>query len=422
MRKMLIGIVLVAGVVFCTCNSYAFFVGFGSAGGVEQVIKKGQEEGKVPKIPDTGETAPAGSVQHGAEVVWQKAWNGGSWDKCYGIAVDSSDNVYVTGNSFNGTNNDYLTIKYNSQGETVWQKPWNGGSGDEGRGIAVDSLGNVYVTGYFWNKGNYDYLTIKYNSSGDTVWQKARGNANWDDEGHGIAVDSYGNVYVTGEFWNGPHPDYLTIRYDSSGNTVWEMVWNGGSNDVDIGQGIAVDPSCNVYVTGYSYNGTNFDYLTVKYNPNGDTVWQKAWNGGDDDKGYGIAVDSSGNVYVTGISNNGSNYDYLTIKYNANGDTVWQKRWDSGRDDCGRGIAVDSSGNVYVAGYSSNGVDNDFVTIKYNSQGDIVWQKRWDSGDIDEAYSIAVDRAAGGLGNVYVTGSSYNGTNTDYLTIKYRQY
>ena len=134
-----------------------------------------------------------------------------------------------------------------------------------------------------------------------------------DDWGNGIAVDSSGNVYVAGKSYNGSNDDCLTIKYDStSGDTVWQKLWNGGSDDR--GNGIAVDSSGNVYVTGMS-SGLNTDCLTIKYNSSGDTVWQKLWNGGSDDMGNGIAVDSSGNVYVAGGSYNGANWDYLTIKY-----------------------------------------------------------------------------------------------------------
>ena len=98
--------------MFLQTDCHAFFTGFGFSGGADEVIKKGQDEGKIPKVPDTGETTPGGPIQHGAEVVWQKAWNGGSHDYGQGIAVDSSGNVYVTGQSYNGTDNDYLTIKY----------------------------------------------------------------------------------------------------------------------------------------------------------------------------------------------------------------------------------------------------------------------------------------------------------------------
>ena len=346
---------------------------------------------------------------NGAEVVWKKV--GGGIDAYgQGIAVDSSGNVYVTGSTYNGENDDYLTIKYNSNGDTVWQKSYDGGSysSDEGSAIAVDDTGNVYVTG----SGVPSPVTIKYNSIGDIVWQKDNREDLGMQGGYGIAVDSSGNVYVAGQAVEG---DEITIKCNSSGDIVWQK------HDGDTGFGIAVDSYGNVYVIAASENGINGDYLTTKYNSSGDTVWQKRYDSGRSDGGTAIAVDFSGNVYVTGSSWNGANNDYLTIKYNSNGDTVWQKSYDGGYEDRGSGIAVDSSGNVYVIGVScdSNG-GGDYFTIKYNSNGDTVWQKRYDSGNgmNDYGFGIAVDSS----GNVYVIGYSDTGTNRDYLTIKYRQY
>jgi len=235
-------------------------------------------------------------------------------DYSFGIAVDFSGNVYVIGFSDNGTNHDYRSIKYDSSGSIVWQKTWNGGGTDDGSGIAVDSSGNVYVTGFSDNGATYDYLTIKYDSSGDTGWVKVY-DGGYNDKGMGIAVDSSGYVYVTGQSsYDGDFPSwhYLTIKYNSNGDTVWQKGYNGGIGD--IAEGIAVDSSCNVYVTGWSHNGTTYDYLTIKYNSNGDAVWQKVYDTGGGDYSYGIAVDVLGNIYVTGYSWSNAE-DYLTIKY-----------------------------------------------------------------------------------------------------------
>ena len=240
-------ILLILAMFIFIGSANAFFVGFGSAGGVEQVIKKGQEQGVISKIP--GETTPGGGettpgpVQHGAEVVWQKTWDDGiqRTDYAKGIAVDKYGNVYVTGH----ITDNCLTIKYDTNGNKIWQEKYDSGWYECGCGITVDDTGNVYVTG--------SSVTIKYNSIGDTVWQK-------NNSGYGIAVDSSGNVYVTGT----SNEDYLTIKYNgTNGDTIWQKVYNGGN--ADYSQGIAVDSSGNVYVTGYSWNGTDCDYLTTKY-------------------------------------------------------------------------------------------------------------------------------------------------------------
>ena len=234
-----------------------------------------------------------------------------------------------------------------------------------------------------------------------------------DDLAQGIAVDDSGNVYVTGYSYNGSTYDYLTVKYNALGNIVWEDTLDNGSNDFAFGT--TVDDSGNVYVTGGSYISSNYDYLTVKYNALGNIVWVDTLDNGSNDFAFGIAVDGSGNVYVTGESYNGSTNDYLTMKYDSVGNIVWADTLDNGSNDYARGIAVDGSGNVYVTGGFSNGLNNDYLTVKYDALGNIVWADTIDNGDDDLALGIAVD----GSGNVYVTGESVIGSNYNYLTVKY---
>ncbi len=179
----------------------------------------------------------------------------------------------------------------------------------------MDASGNVYVTGRSYgafdghsNSGSYDMFLIKYNSSGTKQWSKLLGTSNY-DVGYGVSVDSSGNVYVTGKSWN----RVLLAKYNSSGLQQWSKSFGSGN-----GYGVSVDSSGNVYATGYS----GHDVLLAKYSPSGEKQWSKSFGTGSSDVGYGVSVDASGNVYVTGYSygdfdshsNSGSN-DMFLIKF-----------------------------------------------------------------------------------------------------------
>ena len=355
-------------------------------------------------------------------IQWVDTLDNGGADYAYGIAVDGSGNVYIAGKSSNGSNWDFLTVKYDSLGNIIWADTIDNGNDEYAHGVSVDRNSSVYVTGQSNNGSNWDFLTVKYDSLGNIIWADTIDNGNGDGA-FGISIGEGGNIngsyiYVTGGSYINSKWDWLTVKYDSLGNILQADTLYNNSNNYIEPAGVAVDSSGNVYVTGYSYNGSNDDYLTVKYDSLGNIVWADTLDNGIDDDAYGIAVDGSGNIYVTGYSYIGSNYDYLTVKYDSLGNIVRVDTLDNGSDDLAYGIAVDGSGNVYVTGYSYNGSNDDYLTVKYDSLGNIVWADTLDNGIDDDAYGIAVD----GSGNVYVTGRSDNGSNYDYLTVKYIKY
>ena len=149
---------------------------------------------------------------------WVARYNGpgNDWDGAEAIALDGSGNVYVTGESVgSGTLFDYATIKYDSSGQQQWVARYDGPSNswDTARAIALDASNNVYVTGSSLANGGTDYATIKYNGIGHEEWVvRYAGSKAGSDDAFAIAVDSSSNVYVTGESGTN-NIDYATIKY-----------------------------------------------------------------------------------------------------------------------------------------------------------------------------------------------------------------
>jgi len=258
-------------------------------------------------------------------------------------------------------------------------------------------------------------VVARYNGPGNSI-----------DAASAIVVDANGNVYVTGYSAGfGTDADYATIKYDPNGNQLWVARYNGSGNSTDVATAIVVDANGNVYVTGYSAgSGTSTDYATIKYDPNGNQLWVARYNGPGNvaDEAHALAVDGIGNVYVTGLSaGSGTDADYATIKYDPNGNQLWVARYNGpgNSSDAASAIVVDANGNVYVTGYSAGfGTDADYATIKYDPNGNQFWVARYNGpgNSIDAASAIVVDAN----GNVYVTGYSAGvGTGADYATIKY---
>lgn len=363
----------------------------------------------------TGRTA-SGYIA-GVRQMWVASYTGVFDDEPTAMVVDGSGNIYVAGYTAIPDYSAYVTVKYNPQGQEEWSARYNPPNCiSSAAGIAVDHSGNVYVTGTSetFGLGDPDYVTIKYNNSGQRQWlARYNGGANSNDYATAIAVDASGNVYVTGTSGI-PSGGFATVKYDSSGQQQWVAQYGGPGTPV----AIAVDSLGSIYVTGASAG----QYATIKYNNSGQQQWVALYNGSENgsDQPAGMVIDSLENVYVTGTSWGSRGVPgglslYATVKYDNSGRQQWVAVYHGpGNGSQATGIGIDNFGNVYVTGGSeaSDGVF-EYATVKYDSVGQQQWASRYRAPDSTGDFATAI--AVSNSGNAYVTGQSSG----DYATIKY---
>ncbi len=367
---------------------------------------------------------------------WVRSYNGTANNIDYGRAlrIDAAGNAYVVGTATNsGAAKDITVIKYNTQGVQEWVATYNGtaNADDWGYGLVIDSSGNSFATGFTSTSATgKDFVTVKFNSSGEFQWaMQYNGTQNLDDAANHIAIDPWGNVVVTGiSKGSGTGDDFATVKYSPAGTQLWVAQYNGPANDVDDARTITTDKWGNIYVSGGSTGiGSGYDYATVKYDSTGTQKWIARYNGPNNDYDLvyyqgSVVADTLGNVYITGYSTGlDSSLDYATIKYDSLGNQLWISRFstDSAGTDYADAIHVDDSLNVYVTGGSYKASNNyDFATVKYNPQGVQQWVAYY-NGTVSD-WDEAYGVITDDSLNVYIVGRSPGtGTMADFVIVKY---
>jgi hypothetical protein len=240
------------------------------------------------------------------------------------------------------------------------------------------------------------------------------------DQASVITTDGSGNSYVGGYSESREGKDsFVVIKLGPDGGRRWTARYDGSRGGVG-GQAdaLAVDAAGNVYAAGFIHDGVmfaqNYDYLVVKFGPDGTQRWAHRYNGPGNvyDFARAIAVDGAGNVYVTGFSHGtGYGYDWATLKLSSTGTLLWERRLSgpaNESDDRASELALLPGGNLVVAGVTQTGgeqfPDNDVELVAYDPQGTIVWQRRWSDAAISHEFVFDLD--VDGSGRIAITGTT----------------
>jgi len=367
---------------------------------------------------------PAGSA-----AVYSTYLGGSDDDEAFSIAVDASGNAYVTGftqsvdfptasplQSALGGVRDAFVAKLDPTGSALVYSTYLGGSApDVGESIALDASNNAYVTGFTDSSnfptqnpiqgalnGTADAFVTKVNSAGSALVYSTYLGGSGEEGGFGIAVDTTGSAYVSGRTRSIDFPtvnpiqpsfaggiDTFVTKVNSAGSALVYSTYLGGSSN-DFGSGIALDPSGNAYVTGTTGSSNfptvnplqstlsgAFDAFVTKVNAAGSAFVYSTYLGGSGSDGaalHGIAVDQRGNAYLTGQTDSanfptanalqtslGGASDGYAAKLNAAGSTLFYSTYLGGSGfDSGFSVAVDRcKGDAYLTGRTES---TDFPT------------------------------------------------------------
>ncbi|MCD4664346.1 MAG: PKD domain-containing protein [Bacteroidales bacterium] len=280
---------------------------------------------------------------------------------------------------------DMFVAKMDSEGNWLWAIDVGSNESMGGYAIDTDTDSNVYLTGFCGTSTTFGSTQLTGNSfvakadtDGNWLWAVNAGNL----YGKGLVTGEAGSVYVTGRF-NGTANfgstaltsngdiDMFVAKADTAGN--WQWAQNGGGNSPDEGFGIDIDAYSNIYATGYfngsasfgSFNLTTYGYqdiFVVKLDNAGNWLWAENAGSSSEDQGRSIALDNNGNAHLTGVVRHiayfgshsvdcGSGYtDIFVAKIDTNGNWIWANIADGDNADYGNGICTDENNNIFLTG------------------------------------------------------------------------
>jgi gliding motility-associated-like protein len=424
------------------------------------------------------------------ELVWATYFGGSELDVSRSIAIDDFNNEVITGytwtysglaspgayqqtNASGGGLNCYdaFVSKFSPSVGRLWTTYFGGTGAEVGISISLDVSENIVITGYTTSNAgistsgafqtnysgrttlNYgDAYIAKFSRAGMRIWGTYFGGGG-DDIGNSIKTDPFGNIFITGTTnstvgisssgaWQvsngGRRYNIFIAKFSPSGNRIWSTYF--GKKGDEIGEGIAIDISGNVLITGAvndsglasigAFQSNYGGVFIAKFSSSGNRIWSTYFGGGRGEEGRGIATDLYGNIIITGYSisdssiatkgayqtklNNGSE-DAFVAKFSPSGARIWSTYFGGSGNDIGYGVCISRSGNIFITGTTTSisgiaslgayqtsygGGNSDAFIARFSATGIPDWVSYFGGSGQDESFGIATNQ----FGEVLITG------------------
>ncbi|HWR88775.1 MAG TPA: hypothetical protein VN260_00820, partial [Dissulfurispiraceae bacterium] len=322
------------------------------------------------------------------------------------VAVQDDGGIIVAGTIKSGGTSDVLILRYDSSGVL---DPSFGSKGavtyglpardESATAVAVQHDGRIVVAGAEHNGSNNDVLVLRYNSDGtpDTTFGTGgvftyNAPANSDDFAKAVALQpESGKIVVAGGTYNGKNTDVLTLTLNTNGtlDTAFGaggvVVYNGAADGDDVGEALAVQRDGKIVVAGGTFNGSDNDVLLLRYTPDGapdvtfaggDGVASFNPSSGTNEAAKAVSLQRDGKIVVAGGVVVGSSIDLLVLRYNGNGlpdagfGTGGAVIYGGGStNESARSLSVQADGKIVVGGIVQDTAQVDGIIIRYDDHG-----------------------------------------------------
>ena len=416
---------------------------------------------------------------------WGTYLGGSPTDESFGIAHDDSGYIYMAGltgsnagvasggfqNTYGGGTSDAFLAKFDSSGNRIWATFIGASGDDQGYGVAVDDSGFVYITGFTGSTdsiafvgyqntnagGTYDAFLVKFDRNGARMWGTYIGGTG-SDRAYGVDVDDSLNVYITGytsssagiatvgafQTVYGNANDAFLVKFNKNGVRQWGTYFGGNGDDQ--GRCISVNDSGHVYIAGYAastsaiasggsqnlYGGGGYDAFLARFDRNGNRIWSTYLGGTQADEGRSI-IATDGHVYLCGrtpstsgiatlgayqTTYGGAQYDAFVVKYDSLGGKIWGTYYGGSGQDAGYAITSDQRENLYFGGRTSSntaiasggfqsafGGSVDAFVAKFDSSGSRICGTYLGGNGNDYTFGLSVAK-----GKLYACGYTQSGS------------
>lgn len=290
--------------------------------------------------------------------------------------------------------------KIDIRGNIVWYKAFREGEWDTPYQVIKTKDGGALLTGSIRSNG----WVCKFNSQGEIEWQKSF----WDYLGSSppsvIEVDD-GYIFTLSVSLASTESKILILKSDKKGNLLWQKCYGGTLSHTF--KAIANDEDGGFIATGYSSQSIYaMDVIVVKFDREGNIIWQKKFGGEEDDRGAGIVSTNDGYVLCASTKSFGRiRADIWIVKLDKKGKIIWQKILGTEEEDLPTSITLGNDGDFIVVGttWDSKDPSEDGIVIKINETGDVKWVAIYGSKKRDVFNSAVVDE----YGYIVVTGQTY---------------